>query len=139
MPTSIYLAKLIGPIALAVGIAVVVDPTAFRAMAEEFLHSHALLFLSGLLVMLGGVAMLLVHNVWTADWRVIITVLAWLTAIGGALRIVWPQLTVAAGDFFVARPAVLIVAAVIWLAAGAALTFYGYFRQPSALRTGATQ
>jgi len=139
MPTSIYLAKLIGPIALAVGIAVVVDPTAAQAMAEEFLHSHALLFLSGLLAMLGGVAMLLVHNIWTADRRVIITVLTWLTAIGGALRILWPQLTVAAGDWIITHPAGLIIAAAIWLAAGAALTFYGYFRQPPALRTGATR
>jgi len=108
-------------------------------MAEEFLHSHALLFLSGLLAMLGGVAMLLVHNIWTADRRVIITVLTWLTAIGGALRILWPQLTVAAGDWIITYPAGVIIAAAIWLAAGAALTFYGYFHPPSALRTGATR
>jgi hypothetical protein len=139
MPTSTFLAKLIGPVALAVGVAVVANPAAFQAMAEELLHSHALLFLSGLLVMVGGVAIVLVHNVWTADWRVIITVVGWLTSIGGALRIVWPQLTVSAGERLVAHPAVLIVAAAIWLAVGAALTFYGYFHQPSALRTGATQ
>jgi hypothetical protein len=137
MPTSVFLAMLLGPIALAVGIALLVNSTVFQALAEEFLRSHALIFLSGLLTMTAGVAMVLVHNVWTADWRVIITIVGWLAAIGGALRILWPQLAASAGHWFFARPASLIVAAVIWLAIGAVLTFYGYFRQPSAPQTGA--
>ncbi len=139
MPTSIFLAKLIAPLFLVVGIAGLVNPGAFEAVAEESLRSHALIYLSGILAMVAGVAVVLVHNVWTADWRVIITVLGWLAAIGGAVRIAWPQLTVAAGDWLVARPAGLMIAAVIWLAVGAVLTFYGYVHQPSALRTGATR
>jgi uncharacterized membrane protein len=138
MSTSSFLAKLIGPLFLVVGIAGLVNQGAFQVVAEEALRSHALIYLSGILAMVAGVAMVLVHNVWTADWRVIITVLGWLTAIGGALRIAWPQLTVAAGDSFVTHPASLIIAALIWLAVGAVLTFYGYFHQTSALRTGAT-
>ena len=34
---------------------------------------------------------MLTHNVWAADWRILITLLGWLTAIGGAARIVVPQ------------------------------------------------
>ena len=86
MPTSIFLAKLIGPIFLAVGIGVLVNAPAYRALADEFLRNAALVYVSGLLLMTAGMAILLSHNVWAPDWRVLITLLGWLAAVGGALR-----------------------------------------------------
>ena len=56
-------------------------------MAEEFLRSRALIYLSGLLTMTAGLAIVLTHNVWVADWPVLITMLGWLATIGGAVRI----------------------------------------------------
>src|SRR5437660_1159598 len=52
MTTSVFLARLIGPVMLVIGLAVFANQRAFRDMAEEFLASRALLFLSGLLIML---------------------------------------------------------------------------------------
>ena len=40
---------------------------------------------------------MLTHNVWTADWRVVITILGWLAVITGAIRIVCPQQAAANG------------------------------------------
>jgi hypothetical protein len=40
-------------------------------------------YLSGLLSLLAGLAIVNLHNTWRADWRVIITVLGWLMTIGG--------------------------------------------------------
>src|SRR2546430_17683869 len=85
--TSIFIARLIGPVMLVIGLAVLTNQRAFREMADEFLASRALLFLSGLLIMPVGLAIVLTHNVWTADWRVLITLLGWLTAIGGAAAV----------------------------------------------------
>ena len=128
MPTSVFLAKLIGPVFLAVGIGLMVNAAVYRKLAEEFLRSHALIYLSGLLTMTAGLAVVLAHNVWAADWRIIITLLGWLAAIGGALRIVVPQQSESMGRWFMARPARLTVAAAMWLAIGALLCFFGYFR-----------
>jgi uncharacterized membrane protein len=128
MPTSIFLARLIGPLALVIGIGLVANAAAYRKLVEEFLRSHALIYLSGILAMTGGLAVVLAHNVWTADWRVVITLLGWLAAIGGAARIVVPQLSEGIGRWLMARPASLTAAAVVWLAIGALLCFFGYFR-----------
>jgi len=49
MSTSVFIARLIGPVMLVIGLAVLANQSAFRDMAEEFLASRALLFLSGLL------------------------------------------------------------------------------------------
>jgi len=126
MQTSIFLAKLIGPVFLAVGIGLLMNAVVYRKLAEEFLGSAALIYLSGLLTMTAGMALILNHNVWAADWRVLITVLGWLAAIGGAARIIAPQGTQKIGRRIVASPAGLTVACVIWLAIGAVLCFFGY-------------
>jgi hypothetical protein len=128
MTTSVFLARLIGPVMLAVGIGLIVNATAYHKLAGEFLHSTALIYLSGLLTMLAGLALLLTHNVWAADWRMLITLLGWLLAIGGAARIIVPQGTQQVGRRLIAQPVFLTVAAVIWLGIGAVLCFFGYFR-----------
>jgi hypothetical protein len=37
-----------------------------------------LIFLSGILLFVAGVAILRSHNVWTGGWPVVVTVLGWL-------------------------------------------------------------
>jgi len=128
MQTSVFLAKLIGPLLLAGAVGMLTNAAVHRALAEEFVASRALLYLSGLLTMTAGVAIVLTHNVWTPDWRVAITILGWLAAIGGAVRIVRPQQTQAMARWVLARPAGLTVGAVIWLALGLLFCFFGYFR-----------
>ena len=63
---------------LAVGIGIFVNGAIYRLLADEFLRSRALIYLSGLLLMTAGLAIVLTHNVWRADWPVIITILGWL-------------------------------------------------------------
>jgi hypothetical protein len=128
MPTSLFLAKLIGPLFLAVGVGLIANAAVYKKLADEALASLALIYLTGLLAMTAGLAIVLSHNVWVADWRVLITLLGWLAAIGGAVRIVMPQGTQKFGRKFLKHPQGLIIAAAIWLAVGAVLCFFGYFR-----------
>src|SRR5262249_56070362 len=101
---SLFLARLLGPLFVAIAIGVLVNGAVLRAIAEEGLRSHALIYLTGLFAMTAGVAILLNHNVWAADWRVLITIFGWLAAIGGAQRIIWPQWTQAAIPSFLPNP-----------------------------------
>lgn len=126
MNTSILIAKLIGPVMLAVGVAVLVNGRAFRGMAEEFMTNHALMFISGLLTMLAGVAIVVTHNVWAADWRGLITLFGWLTAIGGATRLIAPQFVVQRGRAMMKQSYMPAAAGAIWVAIGLIFCFFGY-------------
>jgi len=128
MANSTFLARLIGPLMLAVGIGIFVNGAVYRALADEFLRSHALIYLSGLLAMTAGLAIVLTHNVWRADWPVLITVLGWLAAIGGAARVIAPQGTQRAGRAMLESRHGLTIGGAVWLALGAILCFFGYFR-----------
>src|SRR5262249_61286516 len=88
---SVFLARLLGPVCVAIAIGVLVNGAAYRALAQEFLDSTALIYVTGLLAMTAGVAILLNHNAWVADWRFLITLFGWLAALDGAPRIIWSQ------------------------------------------------
>jgi len=126
MANSIFLAKLIGPVVLAVAIGIFVNGAIYRLLADEFLRSRALIYLSGLLTMTAGLAIVLTHNVWRADWPVIITILGWLALIGGAFRIVMPQGTERIGRRLLKEKHGLTIAGIIWVALGAILCVFGY-------------
>jgi hypothetical protein len=126
MSNSLFLAKLIGPVMLVIGLAVFANQRGFRDMAEEFMASRALMFLSGLLIMPVGIAIVLTHNIWTADWRVLITILGWLNVVGGAARLFGPQFVVKAGQAMLKQPQFTSIAAAIWVVLGLLFCFFGY-------------
>src|SRR3977135_55987 len=119
MTTSVFIARLIGPVMLVIGLAVLANQSAFRDMAEEFLASQALIFLSGLLIMPVGLAIVLTHNIWAADGRVMITLFGWLNAIGGAVRLFAPAYVMQTGRAIPKAPRSITIAAPTWTAGGA--------------------
>jgi uncharacterized protein YjeT (DUF2065 family) len=126
METSILIARLIGPLLVMTGLIMLVTSQAVQDMAREFLASRALIFIAGVLALLGGLAIVNTHNVWTAGWPVIITIFGWLAVIGGIVRMGFPALTKSVGEAMLARHAGLRVSAVIQLALGLYLMFVSY-------------
>ena len=128
MTSSIFLAKLIGPLALALGLTVLLrGGDGFRTLVNEFAASPALIFLSGIITLPAGLAIVITHNVWTPDWRVVITIVGWLAVVSGAVRILAPQRAAAKARGLIAQPMIPKIGAAIWLAIGALLCFYGYY------------
>jgi hypothetical protein len=126
MQTSVFIALLIGPVMLVIGLAVFTNQRAFGELAEEFLASRALIFLSGLLIMPVGLAIVLTHNIWAADGRVMITLFGWANAIGGAVRLAAPAYVMQAGRAMLKRPYFIPVAAAIWVVAGLLFCLFGF-------------
>jgi uncharacterized membrane protein HdeD (DUF308 family) len=127
LDTSLFLARMIGPVLLAIGIALLINQRSVREMATEFLASKALIFMSGVLSLLGGLAIVLTHNVWDASWPVAITLFGWFLAIGGAFRIIFPDSVKSMGASLLDSPVLLNVSGVAHGLLGAVLCFIGYF------------
>jgi hypothetical protein len=126
LQTSIFLAQLMGPVILAAAISLFINGEQQVAMAREFLESPSLIYISGLLVMTAGLAIVLYHNVWVFDWRLIITVLGWLAVIGGTMRIVFFRTVEKLGEAMLDKTWAITVAGMVWFVAGAVLCFFGY-------------
>jgi len=126
MQRSIYLAKLIGPIMLVVGLGMLLNGDAYRIIVEQFLRSYAMIYLAGVGAMLVGLALVNAHNEWKADWPVIITALGWLALVGGTFRILVPQEVAAIGTSMYGHTATQWIAGLVALVAGAVLSYFGY-------------
>ena len=126
MSTSIFLARLIGPVMALVGVSLLANEAAFRKMAQEFLRTPALIFFSGMILIPAGLAVVLSHNVWVMDWPVIITLLGWAAVISGAIRVFAPERATKAGKNFLTRKIFTTVAAAIWVVVGAVLCYFGF-------------
>ena len=129
MDRSIFLARLLGPTFAAIALGILINLGIYERMISEALHTGILFYLSGLLSLLAGLAIVNLHNMWCADWRVIITVLGWLMTIGGIIRIVVPPVTIAIGSTIYGGRAPTIVVALIIGALGAFLSVKGYVRR----------
>ena len=127
MQSSVFLAQLIGPVMLVAVIGLLIRPENHRTMVLRFLESPPLIYFTGVLSMVAGVAIVLNHNIWTTDWRVIVTVLGWLLAIGGALRILFFGTVEKAGTAMLRKPRTLRIGGLVWFGISAVLCFFGYF------------
>jgi uncharacterized protein YjeT (DUF2065 family) len=126
MSAAVLIARLVGPIFAAIGLGILINAPFYVGAVIEAVHSPTLVYLSGIATLLAGLAVLNAYRVWTADWRVIVTILGWIFVISGILRIVLPQLlTKLATTIFSGTTALLIAGAVV-LVIGGFLSFKGY-------------
>ena len=126
METSLFLAQLIGPVLIVIGVGLLLKQTEFREMATDFLSSRALIFVSGLLTLVTGLAIVLTHNVWEFNWPVIITILGWLSVFGGVFRILFPDSVQSMGTSMLDEPATMTVSGAIQIVLGLWLSYVGY-------------
>ncbi len=122
---SIFIAKLMGPTLIAVGISALVNPNLIRDMGKEVLDSTAFVFIAGFAALILGLAIVNTHNVWSG-WPVIITVIGWLAVIAGVVRLILPEVAKTLGRGMLEKAALLRVVAVADIAIGGILAFQGY-------------
>lgn len=126
MAPSIFIARILGPVLVIVGIGLLLEGETFRAMAGEFLHSSALIYLSAVITLALGLAILNVHHLWVRDWRVLVTIFGWLFLIGGIFRLLAMSVVQRAGESLIAHHRWPIAGAIVTLALGSFLTVMGY-------------
>lgn len=129
METSIYLAKLIGPIYLVVGVGLLLNPSNSRAVVKEFMDSPALFYLSGILALIIGGLIVLLHNVWHG-WPIVITLLGWAAILKGVVRLIAPDAAKAFISKLAGSKNDMTAAALIALALGAYFTAMGFWLGP---------
>ena len=128
MSTSIFIARLLGPVLLVAGIAMLVNRKQLDAIVQELFRSPLLLLLLGIIDFTVGLAIVLTHNVWAADWRIIITLLGWLLLVRGAVRLLIPDQVKALGAKVLGNANVVTGSLAVVTVLGLVLSYFGYVR-----------
>ncbi len=125
MQTSLLLAKFFGLYLLVAGLLWLIRGKSFDRMVEAFLDDPGFVALSGFIALIMGLAIITAHNVWEANWRVVITIFGYLAAAKGVWRLGWPEQSMGAVRVMLRNPArnVLVV---LCLGLGAWLAWIGF-------------
>ncbi len=127
MDISLFLAKLIGIYSIVVALGFMLNPKRYSPLVESFFKEPILVYLAGILALLIGLTIVLIHNIWTTDWRVIITIFGWLSLIKGIFLILFPHLGELLLRRFKESLEVLILSMFILLVLGIFLIIKGFF------------
>lgn len=127
MDNSIFIARVFGLFYLVMGIGLLLNRKAFQNLIEDFCKSAALLFYGGLFALALGIVLILTHNVWVADWTVIITIIGWLAFIKGVWIVVFPGTVPKFMQAYRKNKNMLIFHPFAVLALGIVFTYFGFF------------
>ncbi len=131
MERSRFIAKLLGPVCIAGGAGMLFNTTVFKAMFERGLHDHLLIYVAGLIALVSGLAIVILHNRWDWNWTVIVTLFGWLAVIGGIVRMVAPQLVEQWGLQIIAYNTFFLIDGWIAVLLGVLLSYFGYLELAS--------
>lgn len=126
MQTSIFLARLLGPLLLVPGLGLLFNPRGFRTIAAEVVGSLTLIYLFGVFDFATGLAIVLTHNVWTPNWRVLITLFGWLMLLRGVARILLPDTIAGYAAKLVRNKQFYRVSGIALVILGLVLCYFGY-------------
>lgn len=127
MENALILARVLGPMLVIVSVGLLLNPKAYREVAEEFVQSRALLYLGGFMALAGGLVVLQLFHAWRADWTVVVTIIGWLMLIKGAALIIIPGPLAALAGAWRKAGALIVAQGLVLLAAGVWLSYRGFF------------
>ena len=126
MQPYIFIARLIGPLYATIGVGMLTNIETYQTIGRQYLTIPALIYFSGILILLIGLSILNVHNAWTRDWRSAITFIGWLMTVVGVWRIIAPQFIPFVAGTVIGNKLFFITFGVIMLTLGGVVTYKGY-------------
>jgi hypothetical protein len=123
MELSRYLAKCIGIYFLILATAMFINMPQFIQRIDNLLHESSVMYMTGFFTLILGIMMVVGHNIWEKHWRVIVTVIGWITLIKGILIIYSPYNMREFSMHILSNPTAAYAAAGIDFALGCVLLF----------------
>lgn len=126
MDISVLLAKVLGPYFLILGISMFINVARVKSVVEDLSDNTPLLFFSGSIALIFGTLIVVVNNIWSADWRIVVTLVGWIILVKGVMRVLFPQMVLnAARNVVQSNMAYYITTSVVTLI-GLFLSYCGY-------------
>ncbi len=126
METSILIARILGPLYLVSGFAWLFNRDAYGKMMNDFTQQRGLLYVSAVLAFLFGAVILAFHNVWTANWQVLITLLGFLGLLKGLTLLVFPEMAMRMASALIANQRLTGALFALVFVMGGILVWFGY-------------
>ncbi|MBI2707134.1 MAG: hypothetical protein HYX35_02310 [Proteobacteria bacterium] len=75
MKLSLFLAKVLGLYMTVLSIGLLIHAKKMKSILMDSMDSPPLLLVSGVIALIVGLLIVISHNMWASDWRVLITII----------------------------------------------------------------
>lgn len=89
MDISIFLARFWGSLFIVLGLASI--SAKFLGRVISYTDDKTITVSTGYITFLLGLATVVAHSIWVADWRLMVTILGWITLFKGLEKIAFPN------------------------------------------------
>ncbi|MBU1090044.1 hypothetical protein KKF38_04625 [Patescibacteria group bacterium] len=126
MSTTI-LSQIMGPVFVAAGVGFLLNPKFGKKMIKDFEEHEGLTYFTGIIIMILGLIVIINHNIWEFSAAGLITLFAWGSFLKGTIFLVAPNFLFKLSKPILKNYGVMKFAALVWLVAGAYLSWCGFF------------
>lgn len=127
MEISYFLGRALGIYLLIVSLSMLFNYRVFFNTFQQWSEQPATITLTAFISIIIGILMILVHNIWALDWRIVITLLAWLTLIKGIVRLNFPHAVPQTMEYFHQHKACYYILGVFCLVLAIFLLAFSFF------------
>jgi hypothetical protein len=103
MESSLFLAKIMGVMFAVLGFAILFNTKFYMKGLDAVFKNAGLMYITGFMILVMGIILVLVHNVWSYEWTVIITVMAWGTFLKGLVFMIFPEVMINVGKKMITK------------------------------------
>jgi hypothetical protein len=125
MEPSLFLAKAIGVGLMVIAASMLVNRKNIDLLFEAY-RSPSAVYITGIVETFLGIMMVIAHNIWVADFRLIITLIGWMLLLRGAGRTFFPSRIPRILEKFRALRSTFMPLLVVVFFVGAYLTYAGF-------------
>lgn len=94
MELSYFLAQIFGLTLMIFAVVGFVRPAIIVGVMRDLRPFSLAVLIAGFIGIVGGLAIILSHNIWVADWRIVITLFGWVALLKGITYVAFPEMLV---------------------------------------------
>lgn len=125
--TTLFLAKAFGLYMIPVGLGLMVDPSRYRSWYKDILKQERRSMFGGVIALFIGAFVIASHNVWVADWPLLITLIGWWGFVKGGALLVVPGSVKVFQPMIDTPDMIYRLSGLFWLFIGLFLAYQGYY------------
>lgn len=126
MELSLYLAQLMSVVFVVIGLALLLRNKHYLKAYKAWMGEPGLMLFTAMVVLVAGVALVLVHNIWIASWEVLITIVGWGMVLKGVLLAFLPEEMENLIAGLMKKGWLLYLGGGIWVVGGLVLGYFGW-------------
>ena len=126
MNLSIFLAQALGLYLIFLSIAYILNRKRFKPLLVDMMNNPGLMFVVGVIALIMGILMVVSHNIWVKDWRIIITIIAWMALFKGINIIFFPNFLNKISKKWIYNNNLYYITFFFTILMGAVLLYFGY-------------